>query len=115
MCLSRDAALSAPMLDIDEERSAIRLWQDHRDRRALETLVRAHARLAWSVARRWTDNPAHLEDLVAAGMIGLVRAAERFEQAASDLARLLEHEPVDAQAVDAARQQVRAFAGQGSP
>ncbi len=80
MCLSRDAALSAPMLDIDEEKSAIRLWQDHGDRRALEILIRSHARLAWSVARRWTDNPAHLEDLVAAGMIGLVRAAERFDR-----------------------------------
>ncbi|ETX16322.1 RNA polymerase sigma-70 factor [Roseivivax halodurans JCM 10272] len=68
------------MLDIEEERSAIRRWQEDGDRRALETLIRSHARLAWSVARRWTDNPTHLEDLVAAGMIGLVRAAERFDR-----------------------------------
>ena len=75
---------------------------------------------------RWPEAAAGVRELLDAwrGMKGALlwfasdevdALAERFEQAASDLARLLEHEPVDAQAVDAARQQVRAFAGQGSP
>ena len=43
------------------------------------------------------------------------REAERFESALSTLVALLEREPVDAQAVDAVREQVRMFVGQGSP
>jgi RNA polymerase sigma factor (sigma-70 family) len=31
------------------------------------------------MARRWTQNPSHLEDLVAEGVIGLIRAAENFD------------------------------------
>ena len=43
------------------------------------------------------------------------REAERFESALSTLVALLEREPVDAQAIDAVREQVRMFAGQRSP
>ena len=73
---------------------------------------------------RWSDAAAGVRELLDAwrGMKAALlwfasdevdAEAERFEQAALELARLLELEPVDAQAVDAARQQVRAFAGQG--
>ncbi|ETX28882.1 sigma-70 family RNA polymerase sigma factor [Roseivivax isoporae] len=73
------AALRQPLLDHESERDAIRRWQTARDRAALEILLRSHARQVWSLARRWTDNPAHLEDLVAEGMIGLMRAAGQFD------------------------------------
>ena len=75
------AAAKEPLLEFDEERDAIRRWQDHGDREALELLLRSHARLAWKAAARWTDNPSHLEDLAAEGIIGLIRAAENFDRA----------------------------------
>jgi RNA polymerase sigma factor (sigma-70 family) len=68
-----------PLLTVDTERDAIRRWQDEGDRRALELLLRSHARQAWSQALRFADNPVDLDDLVAEGMIGLMRAADNFD------------------------------------
>ncbi|MHA6345484.1 sigma-70 family RNA polymerase sigma factor [Roseivivax sp. CAU 1761] len=79
MFTSFGAALRERMLAPEEERLAIRRWQEDGDRAALETLLRSHARQVWALARRWTDNPAHLDDLVAEGMIGLIRAVENFD------------------------------------
>ncbi len=76
---SVQAAAKVPLLEIDEERNAIRRWQDHGDREALELLIRSHARQAWSMAARYTDNPVHLEDLAAEGILGLIRAADDFD------------------------------------
>lgn len=73
------AAMSEPLLGPEQERDAIRRWQADGDRDALEILIRSHARQAWSQATRWTDNPIHLEDLVAEGIIGLMRAADNFD------------------------------------
>lgn len=75
------AAAQEPLLEFDQERDAIRRWQLNDDREALELLLRSHARLAWSAAARWTDNPSHLEDLAAEGIIGLIRAADNFDLA----------------------------------
>ncbi|MCA0922611.1 sigma-70 family RNA polymerase sigma factor [Pseudooceanicola nanhaiensis] len=69
-----------PLLAVDDEREAICKWQDDRDQRALELLLRSHARQAWSQAARWTDNPVHLEDLASEGLIGLMRAADNFDR-----------------------------------
>lgn len=76
---SVQAAAKVPLLELDEERNAIRRWQDHGDREALELLIRSHARQAWSLASRYTDNPVHLEDLAAEGILGLIRAADDFD------------------------------------
>jgi RNA polymerase sigma-32 factor len=73
------AALKEPFLTVDSEREAIRRWQDDGDRHALELLLRSHARQAWSQALRFADNPTDLDDLVAEGMIGLMRAADNFD------------------------------------
>jgi len=75
------AAAQEPLLEFDQERDAIRRWQMNDDREALELLLRSHARQAWSMAARWTDNPSHLEDLAAEGIIGLIRAADNFDLA----------------------------------
>ncbi|MDG4648658.1 sigma-70 family RNA polymerase sigma factor [Roseibacterium sp. SDUM158017] len=77
--LSFQAALKEPLLSLEEERAALVAWQRAGDSRALDRLVRSHARQAWAEARRWTDNPAHLEDLAAEGMIGLIQAADTFD------------------------------------
>lgn len=81
MSMSYQAALREPLLNADQERDAICSWQDRGDRAALELLLRSHARQAWSQASRYTDNPVHLEDLAAEGMIGLLRAASNFDRA----------------------------------
>lgn len=77
--MSFRSALKEPLLDREEERAALAAWQERRDRQALEVLIRSHARQAWAEARRWTDNPSHVEDLVAEGMIGLIQAADAFD------------------------------------
>ena len=77
--LTYRAALNAPLLDVGEERDAILRWQQNGDRGALELLMRSHARQVYAQAQKWTSNPAELEDLVAEGMIGLMRAADLFD------------------------------------
>ncbi|EAR51762.1 sigma32-like factor [Oceanicola granulosus HTCC2516] len=72
-------ALKEPLLGLDQERQAIEKWQGEGDRASLELLLRSHARQAYAQATRWTDNPSYIEDLVAEGMIALMRAAERFD------------------------------------
>jgi len=79
MTSTLQAAMREPLLTVDTERDAIRRWQDEGDRRALELLLRSHARQAWSQALRFADNPVDLDDLVAEGMIGLMRAADNFD------------------------------------
>lgn len=80
MSMSYQAAMREPLLSAAQERDAIRGWQDQGDRAALELLLRSHARQAWSQASRFTDNPVHLEDLAAEGIIGLMRAADNFDR-----------------------------------
>ena len=80
MATTLQAALKEPLLTIDLEREAIRRWQDEGDRHALELLLRSHARQAWSQALRFADDPIDLDDLVAEGMIGLMRAADSFDR-----------------------------------
>jgi len=79
MSLSYQAALQEPILGAQQERNAITSWQQKGDRRSLEILVRSHARLVWAQALSWSNNPVHLEDLVAEGIIGLIRAADNFD------------------------------------
>ncbi|WP_189678451.1 sigma-70 family RNA polymerase sigma factor [Seohaeicola zhoushanensis] len=81
MFITRRAAMNEPMLTVAEERDAIRNWQQEGDKSALERLLRSHARQVYAQAARWTDNPVHIEDLVAEGMIGLMRAADSFDLA----------------------------------
>lgn len=74
-----EAALRAPLMSREEERSALRAWQEAGDQGALDRILKSHARQAWSEARRWTDNRTHIEDLAAEGMIGLIDAAGTFD------------------------------------
>jgi len=81
MSMSYHSAMREPLLSFEQERAAICGWQDRGDRAALEVLLRSHARQAWSHAARFTDNPVHLEDLAAEGVMGLLRAADSFDRA----------------------------------
>ena len=79
MCISFNDARTAPFLEIAPERCALRHWQDHRDPAAAETLLRSHARLVHALARRWRRPGIDIDDLISAGMSGLLIAAERFD------------------------------------
>lgn len=79
MSLSYQTALQEPLLDAQQERVAIKSWQQDGDRKSLEILVRSHARMVWAQALSWSNNPVHLEDLVAEGIMGLMRAADTFD------------------------------------
>lgn len=68
-----------PTLSIEEERDALSAWQEHGDRKALGRLLSSHARMAWSAARRLTNDGALVEDLVSAGMVAMIDAANRFD------------------------------------
>ena len=77
--MSYKNAVKEPLLTVEEEKDVIYRWQQHRDPKALERLVRSHARLAYSYAYRYTKNQEHLKDLAAEGMIGLMTAADKFD------------------------------------
>lgn len=67
------------MLERKQEQQLARRWQAHRDRRATDTLVTSHLRLAAKVARRYQGYGLPLADLVGEANLGLVIAASRFE------------------------------------
>jgi RNA polymerase sigma factor (sigma-70 family) len=77
--LDYKSAMKEPLLTKEEEQSAIKRWQEDKDWSALETLVRSHARIAYSMAYRYTNNPDHMEDLASEGIYGLMKAADKFD------------------------------------
>ena len=66
------------LLERAEEQRLARRWQKHRDRRATDTLVTSHLRLAAKVARRYQRYGVPLADLIAEANLGLVIAASHF-------------------------------------
>lgn len=66
-------------LSWDEEVTLIQAWQTSRCHRSIGRLLRVHAWIAFTAARRWTANEAGVADLAQDGMIGIVRAAETFD------------------------------------
>lgn len=67
------------MVTVDEEADLAR--RIHRgDRKALERLVRANLRFVVSVAKQYQNQGLSLPDLINEGNVGLVRAAEKFDE-----------------------------------
>ena len=68
-----------PVSDPDEERRLIARWQKNKDPVARDTLLKGHLRFVVKMARKRTRDPQKLEDLIAAGNLGLVKALDRYD------------------------------------
>lgn len=68
-----------PMLAREEEAALARRYREQGDPRDRERLVAANLRFVVSVARRYRYRGLSMEDLVAEGNVGLLRAAERYD------------------------------------
>ena len=82
-----DAALDKYLVDISREKlistdEEVELAQKiHKgDQRALNKLVRANLRFVVSVAKQYQNQGLSLNDLVNEGNIGLVKAAQKFDE-----------------------------------
>jgi RNA polymerase primary sigma factor len=67
-----------PLLDAREEQDLGRKIQAG-DLRARERMIRANLRLVVAVAKTYGDRGLPLQDLIAEGNIGLMKAAEKFD------------------------------------
>ncbi|MDB5650599.1 MAG: polymerase, sigma 32 subunit, RpoH [Hyphomicrobiales bacterium] len=73
------AAMAAPFLEREEERTLATRWKEQRDEQALHHLAHAHMRLVIAVAARFRHYGLPAADLVQEGHVGLLEAAARFE------------------------------------
>lgn len=73
------AQLPNAALTAEKETALARAWQNRKDRRALEQLVNAHLGLVAHTARRLKGYGVPLDELMAEGNLGLLRAVDRFE------------------------------------
>jgi RNA polymerase sigma-B factor len=61
------------------DRNLIARYQKSKDRKIQELIVRRHERLVWSIAWRYRNSGEPVEDLVQEGLIGLLRAMDRYD------------------------------------
>ncbi|HYM02379.1 MAG TPA: RNA polymerase factor sigma-32 [Stellaceae bacterium] len=75
----RAAVRRFPMLSAEEERHLARQWRSSGARQALDRLVTSHLRLVGKIARGFLGYGLPIADLMSAGNMGLVQAAQRFD------------------------------------
>src|SRR3954462_16015910 len=73
------AARRTPELQRDEEAELARRWQVSGDRRAANTLARAHLRLVGANAMKYRHYGVPVSELVAEGNLGVVQALAKFQ------------------------------------
>jgi RNA polymerase sigma-32 factor len=77
--LSYTSAINEPLISAEVEAEAIKRWQEEQHEPSLVILIKSHARIAYSMANRYTNNAEHMKDLAAEGVAGLMRAADKFD------------------------------------
>jgi len=73
------ATMAEALLDAETETELAQAWRDRGDEAALHRLIAAYQRLAVSFAGRFRRYDVPYEDLIQQGMLGLMRAAEKFD------------------------------------
>jgi RNA polymerase primary sigma factor len=64
----------------EEEVILARLIREENDQEALDKLVKANLRFVVSVAKQFQNNGMHLSDLINEGNVGLLKAAQKFDE-----------------------------------
>lgn len=77
--ISYQDAINEPLISAEVEAEAIRRWQEEKHTDSLEILLKSHARIAYSMASQYASNQDQIQDLAAEGMIGLMKAADKFD------------------------------------
>lgn len=72
-------AMTAPLLEPEEEYDLAVRWRDDKDEKALARLTETHMRMAVSTAIKFRGYGLPLADLIQEGGIGLLEAAKRFD------------------------------------
>ncbi len=68
-----------PMLEATDEHQLATAWRSNGDTRSLDKIVTSHLRLVGKIARGFLGYGLPIGELIAAGNVGLVRAAQRFD------------------------------------
>ncbi|MDR1827749.1 MAG: RNA polymerase factor sigma-32 [Methylobacteriaceae bacterium] len=73
------AAMSASLLEKEEEISLAKAWRENKDAKALDKLTTAHMRLVIAMALRFKNYGLPVADMIQEGCVGMMEAAARFE------------------------------------
>jgi RNA polymerase sigma-32 factor len=68
-----------PVLSAEQERDLTTRWARDRDAKARDQILTAHLRMSFAGARKLAGYGLPLDDLVAAGNIGLIQAIDRYD------------------------------------
>ena len=74
-----DRIKETPLLTAQQERQLSRRIQEHGDPMAREQMIQANLRLVVKIAKVYVNNGMSINDLVAEGNLGLMRAVEEFD------------------------------------
>jgi len=72
-------ASKTKVLTREEERDLARLWRDEQDPKALDRLVLCNLKAVFKIAGQYRNRHVGMEDLVQEGLLGLIRATERYD------------------------------------
>ncbi len=72
-------ASKTAILTREQEKVLARRWRDERDPEALDRLVLCNLKAVFKIAGEYRNRHVGMEDLVQEGLMGLIRATERFD------------------------------------
>ena len=75
----REQTHGFPILEAAEEQRLARYWRDSQDPVAADQLIGSHLRLVVKIARGFAGYGMPLDDLIAEGNVGLMRALAKFD------------------------------------
>lgn len=74
-----EVARAETVNDPEEEKRLLRRWQEKRDVKARDAIVRTHLKFVVQQAHRRTKDPEAVKDFIASGNLGLLKAADKFD------------------------------------